>query len=303
MVFADVLKRFLQLPQGVLPPEIVDAFKHTARELEQHLNENAWDGAWFRRAFTDAGTWLGSIQDVECRIDAIAQSWSVISQGTSPERQLRAMRSFDRELVERDLSLARLLTKAFDETRPSPGYIQGYPPGIRENGGQYTHGVIWSIVAWSMLDARDKAFELFSMLNPISHTQTPREVQVYGNEPYVMSADVYTAHPHRGMAGWSWYTGAAGWMYQAGLEYVLGVTRREDRLYIRPCVPDEWESFNIDYRFGKSTYHIEVKCGEPATWVVDGRETAGQAYLQLLDDGKEHTVTVYAPQKPLETVG
>jgi cyclic beta-1,2-glucan synthetase len=299
----DVLKRFLQLPQGVLPPEIVDAFKHTARELEQHLNENAWDGAWFRRAFTDAGTWLGSIQDVECRIDAIAQSWSVVSQGTSPERQLRAMRSFDRELVERDLSLARLLTKAFDETRPSPGYIQGYPPGIRENGGQYTHGVIWSIVAWSMLDARDKAFELFSMLNPISHTQTPREVQVYGNEPYVMSADVYTAHPHRGMAGWSWYTGAAGWMYQAGLEYVLGVTRREDRLYIRPCVPDEWESFNIDYRFGKSTYHIEVKCGEPATWVVDGRETAGQAYLQLLDDGKEHTVTVYAPQKPLETVG
>jgi cyclic beta-1,2-glucan synthetase len=278
-----------------------------AEKLERNLNEYAWDGAWFRRAYTDAGMWLGSIEDRECRIDAIAQSWAVMSQGTSVDRQIRAMRSFDRELVDRDLSLAQLLTKAFDKTEPSPGYIQGYPPGIRENGGQYTHGVIWGIVAWAMLEERDKAFELFSMLNPISHTQTGREVQVFGNEPYVMTADVYTADPHQGQAGWSWYTGAAGWMYQAGLEYVLGVTRRANRLYIRPCVPFEWDSFAIDYRYGNTTYKIEVECTEkisvPAMWSVDGQEAVQLPYLQLLDDGKVHTVTVYASSEPAIDVG
>jgi cyclic beta-1,2-glucan synthetase len=208
------------------------------------------------------------------------------------------MRSFDRELVDRDLKLAHLLTKPFDKTRPSPGYIQGYPPGIRENGGQYTHGVIWGIVAWAMLERRDKAFDLFSMLNPISHTETSRDVRTYGNEPYVMSADVYTANPHQGQAGWSWYTGAAGWMYQAGLEYVLGIKRCGDRLYIHPCVPIEWNSFSIDYRYGNSTYSIEVCCGKnqgvPLTWVVDGKEVNNQLYLQLVDDGKVHQVVVNA---------
>ncbi len=290
----DILKRFTQMEKDVVPCHLVDKFKQTLCELEQHLNDHAWDGAWFRRAFTDSGKWLGSRENKECRIDAIAQSWAVISQGTSADRQMRAMRSFDRELVDRELDLARLLTKAFDETQPSPGYIQGYPPGIRENGGQYTHGVIWGIVAWAMLDRRDKAFELFSMLNPISHTRTSREVRTYANEPYVMSADVYTADPHQGRAGWSWYTGAAGWMYQAGLEYVLGVTRRGDRLYVQPCVPPEWDSFTIEYRYGGSTYCIEVNCGQcgkvPSTWVVDGQETMNQSYLRLVDDGKDHKV-------------
>ncbi|WP_051344229.1 GH36-type glycosyl hydrolase domain-containing protein [Alicyclobacillus herbarius] len=326
------------LGAGELTQEVVDEFRQAVADLERNLNEHAWDGAWFRRAFTDDGAWLGSTQNKECRIDAIAQSWSVISQGTSKERQERAMKSFDRELVERELSLARLLTKAFDQTRPSPGYIQGYPPGIRENGGQYTHGVIWSIVAWAMLGRRDKAFELFAMLNPIAHTSSLRDVRTFGNEPYVMSADVYTADPHRGRAGWSWYTGAAGWMYQAGLEYVLGVMRRRDKLYIRPCVPPEWDKFHVDYRYGDATYHIDVYCnarggtsavaggsvnrtaggvttsvtdtetlahraeGVVPTWIVDGREMS-QPYLQLVDDGEEHQVTLYTARAPLSTVG
>lgn len=293
----DILKRFLKFGDTVLSQDVVKQFEYEATQLEKNMNKNAWDGTWFRRAFTDAGTWLGSMENTECRIDAIAQSWSVISDGTSTDRQERAMRSFDRELVDRDLNLARLLTKAFDNTYPSPGYIQGYPPGIRENGGQYTHGVIWGIVAWAILGRRDKAFELFSILNPISHTKTSRDIKIYGNEPYVMSADVYTANPHEGRGGWSWYTGASGWMYQAGLEYVLGIKCRGNRLYIQPCVPVDWKSFSIDYKYGNSTYSIEVFCGqnqEEPTWLVDGKEQDKKEYLLLEDDGNVHQVVVYA---------
>lgn len=283
-------------------------FEQAANTLQHNLNEYAWDGAWFRRAFTDAGAWLGSIEDRECRIDAIAQSWSVISDGASEERQERAMRAFDRELVDRDLGLARLLTQAFDEMKPQVGYIQGYPPGIRENGGQYTHGVIWSIIAWALLGRRDKAFELFALLNPISHTQTMHEVLTYGNEPYVMTADVYTASPHQGFGGWSWYTGAAGWMYQAGLEYVLGVTRRKDRLYVRPCVPQEWDAFQVTYRYGETTYVIDVDCSQSTNeafseWIVDGQERSNLPYLQLVDDGQTHGVQVRAARRDISTFG
>ncbi|QSO48108.1 GH36-type glycosyl hydrolase domain-containing protein [Alicyclobacillus mengziensis] len=321
----DILNRFARIK--VLQKEVVQEFAQTAQRLQTAINDAAWDGAWFRRAFTDDGTWLGSIADRECRIDAIAQSWSVISQRTTADREERAMRSFDRELVDRDLGIAKLLTRAFDETKPSPGYIQGYPPGIRENGGQYTHGVIWSIVAWAMLGRHDKAHELFAMLNPISHTQSLKEVLTFGNEPYVMTADVYTAVPLEGRGGWSWYTGAAGWMYQAGLEYVLGVKRREDKLYVAPCVPLTWREFRVTYRYRSATYVIEVQldAGEKSnhaesegtaswvegttswvegttTWVVDGK-TVESNHLLLADDGQEHIVTVYATPGRLSTVG
>jgi cyclic beta-1,2-glucan synthetase len=303
----DILKRFTRLRNGSINPDTILQFEQVALELEQHLNNNAWDGAWFRRAFTDAGTWIGSNRNKECRIDAIAQSWSVISKGTSAERQSRAMCSFDRELVDRDLNLARLLTKPFDETKPSPGYIQGYPPGIRENGGQYTHGVIWGIVAWAMLKQRDKAYELFSMLNPITHTKTFRDVQIYENEPYVMSADVYTAIPNQGRGGWSWYTGASGWMYQAGLEYVLGLKIQGDQLTIQPCVPLEWKSFTIDYRYGKTSYSLEVHCTQdhdvPVKWVVDGKDAGTLSCLQLVDDGQVHQVVVHLGLKQPSTIG
>ncbi|MDP4104092.1 MAG: carbohydrate-binding protein, partial [Bacillota bacterium] len=303
----DILKRFIGLGKETISDIVIEQFEQTARDLERNLNRNAWDGSWFRRAFTDTGEWIGTNKHQECRIDAIAQSWSVISQGTDRERQQRAMFSFDRELVDRELNLARLLTKPFNRSKPSPGYIQGYPPGIRENGGQYTHGVIWGIVAWAMLERHDKAFELFSMLNPINHTHTFRDVQIYENEPYVMSADVYTASPHQGRGGWSWYTGAAGWMYQAGLEYVLGVKLHENQLFIQPCVPADWKSFNIDYRYGKTTYSLEVYCqqehGVPVKWVVDGKDKGTQPFLELVDDEQAHQVEVYIGKQRTSTAG
>jgi cyclic beta-1,2-glucan synthetase len=303
----DILNRFTRLGDGIISPDVVEHFEKTARKLEQNLNHYAWDGSWFRRAFTDSGAWIGTNKNKECRIDAIAQSWAVISEGTSADRQTRAMASFDRELVDKDLNIVKLLTKPFDETSPSPGYIQGYPPGIRENGGQYTHGVIWGIVAWAMLDRRDKAFELFSMLNPITHTSTFRDVQTFENEPYVMSADVYTAAPHQGRAGWSWYTGAAGWMYQAGLEYVLGVKLQGDQLFIHPCVPSDWNSFSIDYKYGKTTYSLEIYCnqnhGVPVKWMVDGKDAGNKPYLKLVDDGLVHQVEVQLGLHRSSTVG
>jgi cyclic beta-1,2-glucan synthetase len=300
----DVLNRFADLCQQRGAIEQAERYLDVCRQLAASLDKHAWDGQWYRRAFTDAGQWLGSIYNEECRIDAIAQSWSVISGAAPQEKALQAMQSFDRELVDRDLSVARLLTPAFDRTDPSPGYIQGYPPGIRENGAQYTHGVIWSIIAWCGLGNGDKALELFQLLNPLNHTRTPNEVRQYAGEPYVIAADVYTAEPHQGRAGWTWYTGAAGWMYQAGVESILGLRRRGDRLYICPCIPCEWPEFSVSYRFGNSPYHITVKNPSHKSvggiaLQIDGREVAlteqdvkDGPYVTMRDDGQPHHVVL-----------
>ncbi|OAS14847.1 GH36-type glycosyl hydrolase domain-containing protein [Paenibacillus oryzisoli] len=261
-------------------------YREIQGKLSHSLNEKGWDGQWYRRAFTDNGQWLGSIHNTECRIDAIAQSWSVISGMAEPDKAKQAMRSFDRELVDRSLSVAHILYPPFDQTDPSPGYIQGYPPGIRENGGQYTHGVIWSIIAWCGLGEGDKAFELFHMLNPIMHTKTATEVRRYVGEPYVMSADVYTEEPHKGHAGWTWYTGASGWMYQAGIEWIIGLRRRGKRLFIRPCMPKEWPEFSVSYRFGKSEYRITV--------INRSQNSTAQTTLSI--DGQEANMTEFASE-------
>ncbi|MFL6558213.1 MAG: GH36-type glycosyl hydrolase domain-containing protein, partial [Bacillus sp. (in: firmicutes)] len=202
--------------------------------------------------------------------------------------------------VERDLSVVRLLTPAFDETEPSPGYIQGYPPGIRENGAQYTHGVIWGIIAWCQLGNGDKAMEMFTMLNPMTHTRTDHEVRRYTGEPYAIAADVYTAEPNQGHSGWTWYTGASGWFYQAGIEWILGIRRRETRLYLNPRIPSEWPGFSIKYRFGNTRYHINVKNGSGGNecgLTVDGmqipiseEEKSTGPFVELRDDGLDHHV-------------
>ncbi|SEM99308.1 GH36-type glycosyl hydrolase domain-containing protein [Lihuaxuella thermophila] len=295
----EILNRFVRLCERQGERERADRYRNMREQLTVSLDQHAWDGQWYRRAFTDDGQWLGSVHNEECRIDAIAQSWSVISGAAARSKAIQAMQSFDRELVDRDLSVARLLTPPFDRTDPSPGYIQGYPPGIRENGAQYTHGVIWGIVAWCLLGEGDKAFELFHMLNPLTHTRTPGEVRQYAGEPYVMAADVYTTDPHKGRAGWTWYTGAAGWMYQAGIEWILGLRRRGDRLYIRPCIPSEWQEFSITYRFGNSRYQITVQNpeGKSAGWttlLIDGRKKhiaeEDGPWIELCDDGQVHHV-------------
>jgi cyclic beta-1,2-glucan synthetase len=293
------LNRFAELCGLRGDSERVEAFQKMRQQLTDSLNEYGWDGQWYRRAFTDAGQWLGSIQNEECRIDAIAQSWSVISGAAPMDRAVQAMNSFDRELVERDLAVVRLLTPAFDRTEPSPGYIQGYPPGIRENGAQYTHGVIWGIIAWCHLGNGDKAMEMFTMLNPMMHTRTDQEVRRYTGEPYAIAADVYTAEPNQGHAGWTWYTGASGWFYQAGIEWILGIRRRENRLYLDPCIPSEWPGFSVTYRFGGTQYLISVmnNSGGKSGLTVDGvqipiseKEKSTGPFVELRDDGRDHHV-------------
>lgn len=300
----DILNRFAEICERRGDRERAGRYRDAYRKLSVSLNEHGWDGQWFRRAFTDGGQWLGSIHNAECRIDAIAQSWSVISGLASPDKAVQAMRSFDRELVDRSLSIANILTPPFDRTEPSPGYIQGYPPGIRENGGQYTHGVIWSIVAWCVLGDGNKAFELFHMLNPLTHTMTSAEVRQYVGEPYVMAADVYSTPPHKGHAGWTWYTGASGWMYQAGIEWIIGLRRQGDRLYINPCIPQEWPGFTASYRFGSAEYKIAVQNPSHhfrgfSKLSVDGKEVDKAMFsvekgpfVQLQDDGQIHEIVL-----------
>lgn len=295
----DVLQRFSEICLQRNDHEKEKQYQKARENFISALNEHGWDGQWYRRAFTDAGQWLGSIQNEECRIDAIAQSWSIISGGSPKARAVQAMDSFDRELVERDLNVVRLLNPAFDKTDPSPGYIQGYPPGLRENGAQYTHGVIWSIVAWCQLGRGDKAVEMFQMLNPLNHTRTDFEVKRYAAEPYVMAADVYTAAPKEGHAGWTWYTGAASWMYQAGIEWILGIRRRGSKLYIDPRIPNDWPGFTVKYRYGKTPYKIQVenegKGRNQASVAMDGANiplTEDIPAIELIDDSQEHQVHV-----------
>lgn len=300
----DVLRGFADLCERRGDQDRSVYYLSVHKKMAAALNKEGWDGLWYRRAFTDAGDWLGSIHNTECRIDSIAQSWSVISGMAPQDKALQAMRSFDRELVDRSLSIAHILTPPFDKTDPSPGYIQGYPPGIRENGGQYTHGVIWSIIAWCGLGDGDKAFELFHMFNPITHTKTAAEARKYVGEPYVMTADVYTEEPHKGHAGWTWYTGASGWMYQAGIEWILGLRRRGERLFIQPCIPTDWPEFSATYRYGSTGYHITVKnpshksSGQTAL-SIDGQEvdlgeyaTDDGPFIRLIDDHLEHSAVL-----------
>jgi cyclic beta-1,2-glucan synthetase len=215
---------------------------------------HGWDGAWYRRAYFDDGTPLGSASNDECRIDSIAQSWSVISGGGAPARQAEAMRSFEAHLVDDEAGILRLLEPPFDKTSHDPGYIKGYLPGVRENGAQYTHAALWAVLATALRGDGDRAFELFQMLNPLLHTRTPEDVATYKVEPYVVAADVYTAAGHRGRGGWTWYTGSASWTYRVGLEALLGLGKRGDTLTFAPRVPRAWPGFSLEYRHGGSVY-------------------------------------------------
>ena len=234
------------------------AWRDRIKRLQAALEKHGWDGRWYRRGFFDDGTPLGSAQSEECRIDAIAQSWAVLSGGAAPERAATAMDESYRQLVRPADNLALLFTPPFDKTAKDPGYIKAYPPGIRENGGQYTHGAIWSIFAHAGLGEAERALELFWILNPINHSSSEADARTYRVEPYVIAADVYSMPPHVGRGGWTWYTGSAGWMYRAGLEAILGVTREGPMLRIKPCVPDDWNGFEVATQFGSTRYEIKL---------------------------------------------
>jgi len=227
------------------------------------LEREAWDGEWYRRATFDDGSWLGAAQNSECRIDAIAQSWAVLSGAAKPERAAMAMRSVSKQLIRENDRLALLFAPPFDRTERDPGYIKGYPPGIRENGGQYTHAAVWSIHALAMLGDGDAAADLFRLLNPINHAATAADVARYKVEPYVVAADVYSVAPHTGRGGWTWYTGTAAWLYRAGVEAILGIRREGSTLAIQPCLPSSWPGYEATVVFGATRYDIRVDNAQP----------------------------------------
>jgi cellobiose phosphorylase len=266
------------------------------RERLLAMLETTWDGDWYRRAYFDDGTPLGSAQAQECRIDAISQSWAVLSGGAPQIRAERAMDSVRMQLVRRSAGLIQLLAPPFDTSALDPGYIKGYVPGVRENGGQYTHAALWTVMAIAKLGSGDEAVELFHMLNPINHTRTPPDVARYRVEPYVVAADVYTHPAHLGRGGWTWYTGSAAWMYRVGLESILGLTRRGDCFAIAPCIPRSWPGFSVRWRHGLSTYEIEVEnpghvTGGVAEAKLDGVLVDARA-IPLVDDGGTHRLAV-----------
>ncbi len=267
--------------------------KH-AFTLQQAIEREAWDGDWYRRGYFDDGTPLGSVASDECRIDSIAQSWAVISGAAERERAVRAMSAVDSQLVSRSDGLVKLFTPAFDRTRHDPGYIKAYPPGIRENGGQYTHAAMWSTLAFALLGDGDRAGELFSILNPINHASTRAAIHRYKVEPYVVCADVYSSPELVGRGGWTWYTGSAGWMYRTAVEGILGIHLRGGILSIEPCIPRGWPGFEITYKHGRSRYRIAVENPRGVSTGVsratlDGREMSGTpCEITLVDDGTYH---------------
>jgi cyclic beta-1,2-glucan synthetase len=266
------------------------------RNLQQALEANAWDGDWYRRAYFDDGTPLGSAQNEECRIDSIAQSWGVISGAADPQRAGRAMASVEEYLVRRGDGLVILFTPPFDKSALDPGYIKGYVPGVRENGGQYTHAALWTLIAYACLGDGDRAGELFALLNPINHASTRAGMHKYKVEPYVAAGDVYAVWPHTGRGGWTWYTGSASWMYRAGLEFILGFQLRGTRLRINPCIPRNWHGYEITYRYGKSLYHIRIEnpygvCCGVAELELDGKQQTSSEIL-LIDDAGQHQVRI-----------
>jgi cyclic beta-1,2-glucan synthetase len=265
--------------------------------LALRLEQAGWDGGWYRRAYFDDGTPLGSKDSAECRIDAIAQSWAVLSGIGSDERVHRAMDAVATHLVHDDPGLVQLLDPPFDRRGPNPGYIAGYVPGVRENGGQYTHSAVWAAMAFAALGDAARAWQVMDLINPLNHGRSADAVAVYKIEPYVVAADVYSVAPHTGRGGWSWYTGSAGWMYRLIVESLLGLTLQVDddgaQLLIRPCLPAGWTGYHVDYRFRETTYSIDIdSAGDAAPSVtLDGDQHPGGG-IPLVDDGREHVVRV-----------
>jgi len=290
------LESFAELARARGDSDFAELCTTQATGLRTHIEAEAWDGAWYRRAWFDDGTPLGSSSNDECQIDSISQSWAVLSRGGDPLRARQAMAAVDQHLVRRDKQIIQLLDPPFDKSDLEPGYIKGYIPGVRENGGQYTHAAIWTTMAFAVMGDTERAWEFFAMLNPIHHGRTREAIERYRVEPYVMCADLYGTSPHTGRGGWTWYTGAAGWMYRLTVETLLGLHLEEDHLRIAPCVPADWDSYRIHYRYRETVYHIAVRrvaepLGQATRMTVDGVERP-DARIPLVDDRREHHVEI-----------
>jgi cyclic beta-1,2-glucan synthetase len=294
----EVLTQFIKVAQARDDFEFVELCRNAAKKIQGNIEKNGWDGEWYRRAYFDNGLPLGSASNDECQIDSISQSWSVLSGAGDTERSKIAMESVNKRLVRHEYSLVQLLDPPFDKSDLNPGYIKGYVPGVRENGGQYTHAAIWAAMAFSKLGDSKKAWEILTMINPINHAKTPEEVARYKVEPYVIAADVYALSPHIGQGGWTWYTGSAGWMYRLIVESLLGLRLETDKLYIEPCIPYNWTSFKIHYRYRETIYRITLtqlhEVNTKLTIILDGAECRDK-FIALVDDLQEHLaeVTLY----------
>jgi cellobiose phosphorylase len=288
----DVLNRFRVLAERRGDQAFAQLCETQANALRENIEKNAWDGQWYRRAYFDNGEPLGSASNPECQIDALPQAWAAISGLGSQERVRTALAAVAQRLVRPDAKLIQLFDPPFDKSPMDPGYIRGYVPGVRENGGQYTHAAVWTVMAFARVGDVATAWELFKLINPILRAQKPETMAAYKVEPYVIAADVYSVPPHAGRGGWTWYTGSAGWMYRLIVETLLGVELAVDELRFTPKVPLNWKTFKLDYRHRETVYHITCinvtgTWKGPPTIMLDGKPQKEGA-LKLLNDHREH---------------
>ncbi len=293
--FYDILQRFSETALIKKDDNFSEQCLREAATLKDNINKHAWDGSWYRRAYFDDGTPLGSKMNAECKIDSIAQSWSVLSNAGEPERSLASMNAAGKYLVKEDDGMIQLFDPPFDKSSLNPGYIKGYVPGVRENGGQYTHAAIWLVMAYAALGNREKTWELLKMINPVNRSNDATKINIYKVEPYVVAADVYAEPMHKGRGGWTWYTGSAGWMYQLIIESFIGIRRRGNVLTFKPCFPLRWEKLKINYRYLDTIYHIELEANvttESMRIIENDVEKAGSD-ITLVNDLQEHHVVVF----------
>jgi cellobiose phosphorylase len=290
------LESFADLAQRRGDHEFAAQCRAEAERLRQRIEANAWDGQWYLRAFFDDGRALGSQGSPQCQVDLLPQAWAVISRAADPGRADKALTAALGRLVDSPHRLVRLFDPPFDGTALDPGYIRGYVPGVRENGGQYTHAAVWAAIAVARLHKAEDAWRLFSLLNPARHGDTPESISVYKVEPYVVAADVYSVQEHMGRGGWTWYTGSAGWMYQLLVEELLGLRLQADTLSFAPVLPAAWEGFLLHYRYRNTFYHIRIVKTGAETWQVRSvlLDDVKQADLKIhmTDDRREHQAVV-----------
>jgi cyclic beta-1,2-glucan synthetase len=290
-----VLWECAKLAEARGQPGRAEAWRLHVVALKAALEREAWDGGWYRRAFYDDGAPLGASAAAQCRMDSLAQSWGVLSGAADPARAARAMAALGGELVRRPDELVLLFTPPFDHPARDPGYIQAYLPGVRENGGQYTHGAAWSVMAFAALGDGDMAADLLRMLNPIHRSASPAGALHYRVEPYVAAGDVYSEAPLAGRGGWTWYTGSAGWLYRAGTEWLLGFRLRGSQLCLDPCIPRHWPEYSLAFRYGAARYTLQVANPRGVSrgisaLLLDGTPRNATEPIPLIDDGRPHQI-------------
>lgn len=291
-----VMRKFYEILHHEKRYEDAEYIRDEIETLKVALEESSWDGHWFIRAFFDDGTPLGSDSSGECKIDVISQAWAIISGIATKEQTQSATKYVERYLFDKEYKMLKLLWPAFDKWDKDAGYIKGYIPGIRENGAQYTHGAVWMLIAYCVMGDGNRAYDLLSALNPINHARTVNDADIYKVEPYVVAADIYAALGQKGRGGWTWYTGSASWLYKAILEYVLGIKKEGEKLYVKPCIPDAWNGFEVNYLYESTRYNITVNKKSKGvslqqTMTEDGKENF-RGYVKLVDDNKEHNINV-----------